>query len=319
MLYKILFYPTKLVLHFYCRKIFINKKEILSQKGPLLIASNHPNSFLDAVIVSTLFKKPVHSLARGDAFAGNFFTKILSSFNMLPVYRISEGPEKLGLNYSTFDSCKHLFEENKIVLIFSEGRCVNEWHLRSLKKGTARLAIDTWKNNIPLQVLPLGINYNSFRFYGKNVFLNFGNFISKEDFLTISSDGKYINEFNEKLKNELSSLVYEIDKDDYPKLKEHFFIKISFIKRIILLIPAVFGFIINAPLYFAIHLIIKNRAVDHYDSIMMGLLFLFYPLYVLAITLIALLISKSWHSLLILVLLPFTVWSYLQVKRQLRK
>ena len=319
MLYKILFYPSKLALHFYCRKIFVNKKEILRQKGPLLIASNHPNSFLDAVILSTLFKKPVHSLARGDAFAGKFFTKILTSFNMLPVYRISEGSEKLGLNYATFDSCKHLFEENKIVLIFSEGRCVNEWHLRPLKKGTARLALDTWKNNIPLKVLPLGINYSSFRFYGKNIFLNFGNIISKDGFLTINSDGKAITEFNEKLKNELNKLVYEIDKDDYPKLKEHFFIKNSFIKKIILFIPAVIGFIVNAPLYFVIHLIIKKSAVDHYDSIMMGLLFLFYPLYVLGITLIAILISKSWYPLLILFFLPFTLWSYLQLKRQIRK
>lgn len=292
---------------------------MLNQKGPLLIASNHPNSFLDAVILSTLFKKPVHSLARGDAFAGNFFTKILTSFNMLPIYRMSEGAENLGLNYSTFEACKKLFEENKIVLIFSEGGCVNEWHLRPLKKGTARLALDAWKNNIPLKVLPLGINYSSFRFYGKNVFLNFGNIILKEDLLTINSDGKAITEFNEKLKNELSKLVYEIDKNDYQKLEKYFLIKNSFIKKIVLFIPAVFGFIVNAPLYFVIHLIIKNRSVDHYDSIMMGLLFVFYPLYVLAITLIVLLISKSWYSLLVLFLVPFTLWSYLQLKRQIRK
>jgi 1-acyl-sn-glycerol-3-phosphate acyltransferase len=291
---------------------------MLHEKGPLLIASNHPNSFLDAIIISTLFKKPVYSLARGDVFAGNFFTKILTSFNMLPVYRMSEGAENLGLNYSTFNACKNLFEEDKIVLIFSEGRCVNEWRLRPLKKGTARLAFDAWQNHIPLKVLPLGINYSSFRFYGKNVFLNFGNIISKEDLVTINSGGKSINDFNKKLKNELSKLVYEIDKDAYPKLKEHFFIKNSFIKKIVLFIPAVIGFIANAPLYFIFHLIIKNRADAHYDSIMTGLLFLFYPLYVLVITLMVFLISKSWYSLLILVLLPFTVWSYLQLKRQIQ-
>ena len=70
-------------------------KKWLNEKGPLLIAANHPNSFLDAIIVSTLFKRPVYSLARGDAFAGKFFTTILTSLNMLPVYRISEGPENL--------------------------------------------------------------------------------------------------------------------------------------------------------------------------------------------------------------------------------
>ncbi len=292
---------------------------MLCEKGPLLIASNHPNSFLDAVIISTLFKKPVYSLARGDAFAGNFLKKILASFNMLPVYRMSEGKENLGQNYSTFDACKKLFEENKAVLIFSEGRCINEWHLRPLKKGTARLAINAWQNNIPLKVLPLGINYSSFRFYGKNVYLNFGNIISKEGLLSINSAGKSINEFNEKLNGELSKLVYEIDKNDHQKLERHFLVRNSFIKKIVLFIPAIIGFIMNAPLYFIIHLIIKKRAVDHYDSIMTGLLFLFYPLYVLAITWIVYLISKSWYSLLILLLLPLTLWSYLQLKRQIKK
>ncbi len=319
MLYKILFYPSKLALHFYCRKIVINNKNWLRESGPLLIAANHPNSFIDAVIVSTLFKKPVYSLARGDVFAGKNFSKILRSFNMLPVYRASEGVGNLGYNYTTFDACKNLFEEKKIVLIFSEGSCTNEWKLRPLKKGTARLALNAWQNGIELKVLPLGINYSSFRFYGKNVHLNFGNIISKKDLLTINSDGRSINEFNEKLNREFSKLVYEIDNNDRQKLKELFFIKNSFIKKIALFIPAAIGFAINAPLYFIIHLIIKKRAVDHYDSIMTGLLFFFYPLYVLAVTLIVLFATGSSYSLLLLILMPFTAWSYLQVKRQIRK
>ena len=48
---------------------------MLQKHGPLLIASNHPNSFLDAIILATLFKNPVYALARGDAFAGKLITK----------------------------------------------------------------------------------------------------------------------------------------------------------------------------------------------------------------------------------------------------
>jgi len=317
LLYKILFFPAKLAIHFYCRRIDIDKKW-LNEKGPLLIAANHPNSFLDAIIVSTLFKSPVYSLARGDAFAGKFFTTILTSLNMLPVYRISEGSENLGLNYSTFNACKKLFEENKIVLIFSEGRCVNEWHLRPLKKGTARLALDAWEKNIPLKILPLGINYSSFRFYGKNVILNFGTVIRKDDFV-FHSQGKAINEFNDELRTQLSTLVYEIGKKDISKLREVFLVKNSILKKVVLFIPAIAGYITNSPLYFFFHLIIKNRSKDHYDSVMTGLLFLFYPLYVLAIALAVFLISQSWYSLLILALLPFTAWSFLQLKRQIPK
>ena len=148
--------------------------------------------------------------------------------------------------------------------------------------------------------------------------LNFGSHISKED-LVLNSDGKSINEFNEKLKLDLSKLVFEIDKNDYGKQKEHFLIKISFIKKLALFIPAMIGFITNAPLYLLFHLIIKNNAEDHYDSIMTGLLFLFYPFYLLAVSLIVFLILKSWYSLLVLILLPFTAWSYLQLKRQIPK
>jgi 1-acyl-sn-glycerol-3-phosphate acyltransferase len=291
---------------------------MLKEPGPLLIAANHPNSFLDAVIIGSLFKSPVYSLARGDAFAGKFITKLLKSFNMLPVYRVSEGVENLEHNYTTFESCEKLFEENKIVLIFSEGRCINEWHLRPLKKGTARLALNAWENNIPLKVLPLGINYSSFRFFGKNVFLNFGSIISKNDFSNEMPFGKFLNEFNEKLNEQLEKLVFEIDKKDRGKAKDYFYINQSLIKKILLFLPAIIGFAAGAPLYFIFHLIIKNRAYDHYDSIMTGLSFFFYPLYIFAITLIVFFSTKSFYSFLLIIILPFCAWSYLQIKKQIR-
>ncbi len=292
---------------------------MLQQSGPLLIAANHPNSFLDAVIVSTLFKSPVYSLARGDVFNGKIARILLKSCNMLPVYRISEGINNLGINYDTFNECEKLFRQNKIVLIFSEGGCTNEWKLRPLKKGTARLALNTWEEGIPLKVLPLGINYSSFRFYGKNVHLNFGNFISKEDLTTANSDGKSINEFNKKLQSELQQLIFEVDKSDHRKLSSLFSFKQLLFKKIVLFFPAIIGFIINAPLYFIIHLIIKKRAVDHYDSIMTGLLFIFYPLYVLALSFLTFYFTKNIYSVLLLIAIPFTAWSYLQLKRQIKK
>ncbi len=291
---------------------------MLLQPGPLLIAANHPNSFLDAIIVDSLFKSPVYSLARGDAFASKMITKILRSFHMLPVYRMSEGIENLANNYMTFDTCETLFKKNKVVLIFSEGGSKNEWHLRPLKKGTARLALHAWRNNIPLKVLPLGINYSSFRYFGKNMFLNFGNVISKKQFSESLSEGKFIKIFDEKLKEELKKLVYEIEKNDHEKLKDHFFIKQPLARKIFLFIPAILGFIINMPLYLLIHLIIKKRANDHYDSIMTGALILFYPLYVLAIALITYFITKSLYSFVMLIFVPVSAWSYLQLKNQIR-
>jgi hypothetical protein len=111
---------------------------------------------------------------------------------MFPVYRTSEGVENLGINYETFDECKNVFRKHGIVLIFSEAKCVNEWHLRPLRKGTARLSFSSWDENIPVEVLPVGINYSSFRRFSKNVFINFGEIMSKNDFDLHAATGRGI-------------------------------------------------------------------------------------------------------------------------------
>jgi len=318
LLYQLFLLPARLAIHLYCRKIIVNKKEMLKMQGPLLIAANHPNSFLDAIIIASVFRAPVYSLARGDAFAGKWIHKILASLNMLPVYRVSEGVENIENNYATFDACHKLFQQNKIVLIFSEGRCMNEWHLRPLKKGTGRIVLKAWKDHIPLTVLPLGINYSSFRSYGKNVVLNFGDLISKKDIELDHSPTISLKNFNNNLQSQLQKLVYEIDDGDRAKLKKYFYLKQSLVKKMLLFFPATIGFVVNAPLYFVVHLIIKNRAKDHYDSIMTGLLFFLFPLYVLTITLVLFFFTKNVYVFLLLAVMPFTVWSYLQLKRQIR-
>ncbi len=316
MLYKLLSFPARIFIHFYCRSIFINKKKYLDKSGPLLIASNHPNSFLDAIILASLFKKPIYSLARGDAFVGKLTSKVLSSLNMLPVYRISEGVENLENNYFTFEACLHIFKKNGIVLIFSEGRCINEWHLRPLRKGTARLTFAAWQQDIPLQVLPLGINYSAFRKFGKRLVLNFGTAVSRQQMNSSLLSGKAINEFNETLKEQLQTLVYEIDEGERQKLQTYFPARTSLLKKIILFIPATAGYIIHAPLYYAIHVAIKQKAQDHYDSLMVGLLFFIYPFYLLLLTITAFLITYNPLTFLLLIVIPVTALSVLHFKKE---
>ncbi|MDE3213291.1 MAG: 1-acyl-sn-glycerol-3-phosphate acyltransferase [Bacteroidota bacterium] len=292
----------------------INTRSHLHRTGPLLIAANHPNSFLDAVIVATLFKKPVYSLARGDVFRGGFVNRLLHSLNMLPVYRISEGAENLGHNYTTFESCKKIFQQGGIVLIFSEGRCINEWRLRPLKKGTARLALSAWEEGAPLEVLPLGINYSSFRKYGKKVILNFGNPIQRTDIDTPYSGGKAIQQFNETLERELKEQVYELHPQDLDQRKKLFEEPVSLLKRVLLFLPALAGLIIHAPFYFLVDGYIRGKSNDHYDSILVGLLFFGYPVLVLLLTLVVYWITGNLLALLLFVGIPATGMAYLHFR-----
>ena len=319
MLYSFVKIFARLALPIYCRDININKKELLKHDGPLILAANHPNSFLDAVILCTLFDGTIYSLARGDAFKNKFFAKILYLFKMFPVYRVSEGVENMEENYKTFELCKNIFKQNGIVLIFSEGRCINEWHLRSLKKGTARLAISSWQEGINVKVLPVAINYSSFKRFGKNIKLSFGDIITKEDINFKDSHGNAIRQFNEILKLQLSKYVFAINSNDKEKLKEKFYLPQSRLKKVILFVPATLGFLIHSPLYYSVKWLgyIINKETEHYDSKIVGLLFILYPVFLLLIWGLVFYFSGSWLSLLVLLLLPFTAWSFVQLKKQL--
>ncbi|MEO6187415.1 MAG: 1-acyl-sn-glycerol-3-phosphate acyltransferase [Ginsengibacter sp.] len=317
MLYKIFLFPAKWFIHLYCKRVSINNKSLLQQKGPLLLAANHPNSFLDAIILGTLFKNPVYSLARGDAFVNKLVTRVLKSFNMLPVYRVSEGVENLESNYETFDACQEIFKQDGIVLIFSEGKCTNEWHLRPLKKGTARLALEAWRRGVDLKVLPVGINYSSFKNFGKTVAINFGNIIAAEEINNQFYSGKEINEFNHKLRQELQELVFEIDQNDSQKKREQFFEPISNLKKAILFPPGMIGFLFHFPLFLLIHFLIIRKADVHYDSVMTGLLFFVYPLFVLSISLLAGYLGGASFFVLAIVGQPFCLWSFVQLRGQL--
>jgi 1-acyl-sn-glycerol-3-phosphate acyltransferase len=285
----------------------------------LILAVNHPNSFLDAVIIDTIFDQPVYSLARGDAFNKKWIADILKALKILPVFREREGKENLHRNYHTFDACLEIFKKNGVVLIFTEALSENEWHLRPLKKGTARLAAAAWEEGISLQVLPIGLNYSSFRLFGKNVHINIGELITKEQLkCSIHQDGKLLNEVTERIEIQLKKMVYEIDAADKNKQAEIFNIRIPSFQKMLLAIPAVAGFITHCFFYWPIQNIVwkKTKYSGHFDSIITGVLFFLYPLYLLVWIAIGISFTGSWYWLLVLILFPFFAWSYVQLKKQ---
>lgn len=320
MLYRILKIYVRLVIRLFCHSIEVNKPETLQIKGPLLIASNHPNSFLDAVIYDILFDVPIWSLARGDVFKR--FPKavpLLTSVRIFPIYRTREGTENLTENYQTFEACMKVFEKSEAVTIFSEALCVNEWHLRPLKKGTSRIAFMAWKKELPVKVIPAGINYSSFRRYGKKIHVNFSDPILPVNFDMSAPDGIRHTAFNKILKERLHTLVYEIEKGDNEKFDKCFNIQEQLARRALLFIPSVLAVVLHAPLYLSAKMFTKKLVNnnDHYDSVILAFLVFTYPFYLFATIFIVCLITKSAWSLLILPVMPLLVLAY--VKSHVRK
>lgn len=308
---------ARLAIRICCRKIIINQPAWLQAEGPLLLACNHPNSFLDGIILTVLFRENVYSLARGDAFRKAWHRKVLHWLHLLPVYRTSEGVENLEFNYATFAACKEVFRKNGIVIIFSEGRCINEWHLRPLKKGTARLATSAWEAGIDLTVVPLGFNYSPFRNFGKNVFINFGDPLNREAVMRHQTDGRMFLTFNEQLSAALKGLVYEIAPDDQRAKKERLTVPVPVWKKLVLLLPAFAGFLLHAPFYYTARALTqKHFDNDHFDSVLASILTLAYPIYLLLLMLLTGIFLNWLLALALVFVLPFCVWSTVQLKPQ---
>ncbi|MCB0775490.1 MAG: hypothetical protein KDB99_04110, partial [Chitinophagaceae bacterium] len=62
-----------------------------------------------------------------------------------------------------------------------------------------------------------------------------------------------------------------------------------------------------------------TTGTGHYDSVIIALVTLLYPFYVLLFSFLMVCFFHSWYFLASILVLPFTAWSYIQLKGQLDK
>lgn len=204
---------------FFYHKVHRNTQNHVPINGPVLLVANHPNSFMDALVIAASLPRPTHFLARGDAFKNPILRKIFTSYQMLPVYRISEGKENIEKNFETFDASYDALAKGGMVLIFGEGLCKNNWDLRPLKKGPGRIAYRAWQSDgaiSNLSIVPVGLTYEHFDGGGKSVIVRFGTPITRNQFDRSLSGSLLIQQLNQELAKQLETLAYI-----NPKLQPH--------------------------------------------------------------------------------------------------
>lgn len=264
MLYGFLKVYVGFVLKFFIRDLKIKGMENIPTDRAVMFASFHPNSFLDAMLLDCIVERPVWSLARGDAFKRSWVRDLLTKLYMMPIYRISEGKENLDKNDETFEKCSQVFRNKGQVLIFSEGLCMNQTQLLPLKKGTARLALQTWNEGIDVTVIPTALNYDQFTSNGKKIVLNFEPPIRKEDFADHQVSGANVLQFNQKLKE---SLERAVTRDfSFSSWRQGLYY---------------LGLMVNFPVYLLLGAVIrpKTRGTVFFDSIYLAVLIFALPIY----------------------------------------
>lgn len=220
MLYKILKAFVSIGLRFYYREIKILNKSNLPEKGPCIYIANHPNTLMDAWIVSFAAKEPLFFMAKASLFSSPMKMKILKSLNMIPINRREESAISGVSNKDSFEACYSILEQGKSLLIFPEGTSFLERRLRELKSGTARIALEVEKRNnstLNIKIIPIGLNYvNADSFRGK-VLINVGQAISIQEYAleNENSPGKAAKKLTEQFRVRLEQvLVNSSEKED---------------------------------------------------------------------------------------------------------
>jgi 1-acyl-sn-glycerol-3-phosphate acyltransferase len=309
----------RLALPIFLRRLSVSNRNRLPG-GPMLLASNHPGSFFDAIVIGSTLDQTIHTLTRGDAFKKPAVAFWLRQIKLIPVFRGSEGRQSVkNLDVTTQESLAAM-RAGDAVVVFSEGVCVNEWKLRPLGKGTARMAYQAWYSDESLrdmQVIPTGMNYEHFRGTGKRVSVRYGEPINRDEITSNHEDyEKWLREFNdilqERMNREILTLPAELTAEERKNAMNEFFGKHSIPSKGNILFRYVgwLGRLIHRPLYhfFTRKVAKMTHKTVFYDSALFGLLVYVYPTIVTILAIIVALVAGIKAGVALFVLLPLLAW-----------
>jgi 1-acyl-sn-glycerol-3-phosphate acyltransferase len=210
----------RITLWVYYKRIIIDGLQHLPKTGPVILASNHPNSFLDACILGTHLPRRLHFIARSDVFNSPMKQWILGKLQLIPIYRLQEGIENLDKNKDTFKKCHEVLNDDGVINIYAEGICIQEKRLRKLKKGTARIAldyVDEFKKSLP--VVAVGLNYMEPMKFRKEIIIGISKPFDAADITPRFGENpaQAIIAFNQKLTEQLKHEVIHIENKEREK------------------------------------------------------------------------------------------------------
>lgn len=164
MIYQFLKQIIKTALFFFFKKIVIEGKEHIPKKGPLLLVANHPNTFMDPLLIAAITDQRIGFIANAGIFLNKFISRILSYFHVIPIYRKKDiQPGEKPDNRKAFVKCHDYLDQRGTILIFPEGSSYYELKLRDIKTGTARIALSYeelkgFTGN--LKIIPIALDYS---------------------------------------------------------------------------------------------------------------------------------------------------------------
>lgn len=208
MLYNLLKIIFGISLRVFFKSLKINDKENAPEKGAMLVVANHPNTFMDPVIIASFLKPQVFFIANASVFTNKWTKWIFKNLNMIPIQRKNDTNKDKYDNNKVFEHCYQHLGKGGTILIFPEGISIRARRLQTLKNGTARMALgaEVLKNfDLNLKILTIGLNYSKPESFRSEVFVNVDKPIVVKDFQKLyeENETEAINQLTETIRQRL--------------------------------------------------------------------------------------------------------------------
>jgi glycerol-3-phosphate O-acyltransferase/dihydroxyacetone phosphate acyltransferase len=147
------------------RRIDVQGRERVPERGPVLIVANHSNAFVDPLLILTQLRRTVSLTAKSTLRRNPLLAVIIRSLNVIEFHRSQDRQEGAdpAKNVDAFEACRERLAEGGCVVIFPEGVSHSDPAMRPFKTGAARIALD-FLDSTPgaaLTLVPAGLHYEA--------------------------------------------------------------------------------------------------------------------------------------------------------------
>ena len=222
-LYRVTRWVLRVALGCYFRRVEVSGRRHVPAAGPLILASNHPHSITDALVLGLGAGRMLHYLAHSGLFRNRWKAAFLRSSGVIPVYRRHDVKGAAERNVEMFGACHEVMEKGGAIGIFPEGTSEDERRVQKLKTGTARIALQSEEKNgwrLGVVIVPVGLNFESRQRFRTRVLLRFGEPIVAADYREAYESDPFeaVSELTSVLHDAIRRGVVNIDHTEFAEL-----------------------------------------------------------------------------------------------------
>ena len=202
------------------RKIEVRGQENLPTDGSILLAPNHTNTLMDALVVLQSFKNQTVFGARADMFKNPLIAKAMYFFRILPMVRQRDGLRNVLKNHESFEAIVEILEHDVRFCMYPEGRHRAAHSLLPLGKGILRAAVaanNKFGDKKPVYIVPVGIEYGDYFRYRSTCLITYGKAINVTEFikgLDVENEAQVMEPLRKELTQGMEGLISYIKDDE---------------------------------------------------------------------------------------------------------